>query len=361
MIKIFYSAYTCQGNIGDLLITKYQIEEFAKYGEVYVDSHGMPDYFTSELYNTQNPNIKNFEEEYGMHYRSKNIIKVLRLINCEGFTFYTGSPGPRVPLRKPLRSIAKQVVGKLIPSLILKKEIKRITLGVDVNYDSFFLLNDWYFLVYDFIGVRTKYNLVRCAKRLSNVGYVPDMAFLYPQFDNIDSDKNRGKIAISFRKIEEYENLIIALKDIVQKLSKKSVEVDIVYQVEEDQGFCKKIYDEIKSENVYFREDIVGFNELDIYSNYDMVISNRLHVLLMGVMNGAIPYAVISRSKNENKIVDIFSSVSHHHLTSYIDSFNASIVLPIYEQKDYLCKKLREDAQTQRNLCQQQIRKVLTM
>ena len=105
MIKIFYSAYTCQGNIGDLLITKYQIEEFAKYGEVYVDSHGMPDYFTSELYNTQNPNIKNFEEEYGMHYRSKNIIKVLRLINCEGFTFYTGSPGPRVPLRKPLRSI----------------------------------------------------------------------------------------------------------------------------------------------------------------------------------------------------------------------------------------------------------------
>ena len=35
-MKIFYSAYTCQGNIGDLLINKYQIEEYSKYADVYV-------------------------------------------------------------------------------------------------------------------------------------------------------------------------------------------------------------------------------------------------------------------------------------------------------------------------------------
>ena len=360
MIKIFYSAYTCQGNIGDLLITKYQIEEFAKYGEVYVDSQGMPSYFTSVLYNTKNPNIKDFEKEYGMHYRSKDIFKVLRLINREGFTFFTGSPGPRVPLRMPLSSIAKQVVGKLIPSLILKRVIKRISLGVDVNYDSFLSLNDWYFRWYDFIGVRSKSNLERCKKRLSNVGYVPDMAFLYPQYENIQFDKGRGKVAISFRKIKEYDNLKKVLKDVSLSLAKKSVKVDIVYQVEEDKDFCKKIYNDIKGENVKYREELVDFNNLDIYSNYDMVISNRLHVLLMGVMNGAIPYAVISRSNNENKIVDIYSTVFHHHLMSYIDDFKASVVMPIYEQNEYLRNILKKDTEVQRELCQQQIRELLT-
>lgn len=43
-MKIFYSAYTCKGNIGDLLINKYQIEEYSKYGDVYVDLSGMPDW-----------------------------------------------------------------------------------------------------------------------------------------------------------------------------------------------------------------------------------------------------------------------------------------------------------------------------
>lgn len=358
-MKIFYSAYTCQGNIGDLLITKYQIEEFAKYGEVFVDSHGMPDYFTSVLYDTKNPNIKNFEKEYGMYYRGKNIVKVLRLLNHEGFAIKTGSPGPRVPLKMPLRSIAKQVVGKLIPSFILKKEIKSITLGVDVNYESLLSINDWYFRGYDFIGVRSKSNLERCKKRLSNVGYIPDMAFLYPQYENINVNENRRKIAISFRKVVNYDKLISMLRDIVQKFENKSVEVDIVYQVEEDMVFCKKIYDELNNNNIHFREKLVSFNDLNIYSNYDMVISNRLHVLLMGGMNGAIPYAVVSRNKKENKIVDIFSTVFRHQLTSYIDDFNVSLVLPIYEQKEYIRKILKEDINEQRSKCQEQIKMIL--
>ena len=58
MNKTFYSAYTCKNNLGDLIINKMQIEEYSKYGEVYVDFTGMPDNFKNILLNQNNPNIK---------------------------------------------------------------------------------------------------------------------------------------------------------------------------------------------------------------------------------------------------------------------------------------------------------------
>ena len=55
MSKTFYSAYTCKNNLGDLIINKMQIEEYSKYGEVYVDFTGMPDNFKNILLNSDNP------------------------------------------------------------------------------------------------------------------------------------------------------------------------------------------------------------------------------------------------------------------------------------------------------------------
>ena len=72
-------------------------------------------------------------------------------------------------------------------------------------------------------------------------------------------------------------------------------------------------------------EPLIDYYSLDVYKKYDFVISNRLHVLLMAAMNGAIPYALISQNVKENKIIDVFSSVFESHLVSYIKDFELDI------------------------------------
>lgn len=57
-----------------------QIEEYSKYGEVYVDFTGMPDNFKNILLNQDNSNIKDFTATYGQSYRGKHFIQVIKLL-----------------------------------------------------------------------------------------------------------------------------------------------------------------------------------------------------------------------------------------------------------------------------------------
>ena len=88
-MKIYYYVYTRKGNLGDLLITKFQIEELAKYAEVFVDCYGMPSDFRNVIFDTTSPRIIDFEHEYGIGFRSKDAIKVIPILKlCENGTFF---------------------------------------------------------------------------------------------------------------------------------------------------------------------------------------------------------------------------------------------------------------------------------
>lgn len=353
-MKIFYSAYTCKENIGDLLITKYQIEEFAKYGKVYVDCNGMPNYFQDTILKSYNPNVISFEKVYGCHFRSKNILSVLHILNHEGFTHFCNSPGPREILQLPLKKLCFKLLGSIILRFALSKNIRRFSLGVDLNYKKEGILgalNCWYFNEYDVIGLRSKANLTSIHQYQRNTEYIPDMAFLYPSFNPESFSVKRKKVVISFRKVEDKLTLIKSLKTIVENLKKNNVNIDILYQVEDDLAFCSELYKELKNYGVHFRRTLLSFDELDIYAQYDMVISNRLHVLLMGAMNGAIPYALISRDIKEKKIDDIFSCVFSCKLVSYIDDVVTSDLLSIYLAQNNFKEMLINDIEIQRELC----------
>ena len=147
-MKMYYYAYTNKCNLGDLLITKFQIDEYAKHGDVFVDCHGMPSGFNRVVFDTKSPTIKNFEHEYGICYRSINIFRVILTLNRNGFTHFCDSPGPRVPFRKPLYRVFAKLVINVIPPLFLSKKIKRFSLGTDLYYNQRGItarLNKWTF------------------------------------------------------------------------------------------------------------------------------------------------------------------------------------------------------------------------
>ena len=358
-MKIYYYVYTRKGNLGDLLITKFQIEEYAKYADVFVDCYGMPSDFRNVIFDTTSPNIKDFEQEYGIGFRSKNALKAIHVLNEKGFTHFCDSPGPRVPLCWPLHMMLRKLIRLSIPNLFLNKKIKRYSLGVDLNYDQHSILtrlNKWHFSKFELLGIRSKQNLSALEKYLRNVAYVPDMAFLYPQYKSSFFESTRNRIALSFRKVDNYGKLVKAIQTIGKIAKEHGLNVDILYQVEEDEQFCRQLHDDVNSRNVHLIEHLLDFYSLDIYQKYDIVLSNRLHVLLMAAMNGAIPYGIISHDKKENKITDIFSCVFNRQLVSYIEDFDEKTFLSIYNAQDTVKKEIRHCVEEQQKMCIMTIR-----
>ncbi len=353
-MKMFYSAYTCQGNTGDLLITKFQIEEYAKYGEVYVDCHGIPDNFCQVIFDTKSSNIKNFEKEYGCSYRSINIFKVLYTLNKDHFTHFCGSPGPKVSLKRPLKKLVFKLFGALIPEWILNSHIKKFAIGVDVKYNqnnTFSRLNHWYFNRYDVIGLRSMTNYLSLKPSFKNVKYVPDMAFLYP-FSNTNSFLDEKKrIAFSFRKVDDRDTLVKILLRMIRVATAKGFSMEVIYQVEEDKSFCEQILQELKCQSVspFIRQ--IDFYSLNVYQQYDMVVSNRLHVLLMAAMNGALPYALISHDSKENKIKDLIDTVLSNPSVNYLDKCEKDAFDTIIDNLIELKTVLFQDVNKQRQLC----------
>ena len=358
-MKCFYTAYTNRNNVGDLLITKYQIEEFAKYGEVYVDCKGMPEVFQKVIFDTSNTNIHDFVKDYGISYRSKQILKVFLIINNHGFTLFSGSPGPREPLELPIRKLLLKLLGGILPSLFLNRRVKRIALGVDLNCNFSGLLgclNKWYFNRFDIIGIRSHTNLKRLESQFKNVIYVPDMAFLYPGFEENSYEQKRKRIALSFRKVDNDSKVMDAVRSIDRAAKSYHLDIDFVYQVEEDRPFCKLIQSTLGSENISFINEPIDFYSLNSYQKYDMVISNRLHVLLMAAMNGALPFGLISNSDNEQKIADIIKDVFGEDHISFLDSFSETNFEHLLSIMDTKRRNVKLCVDQQRMLCSNSIK-----
>lgn len=358
-MKIFYSAYTCKGNVGDFLINKYQIEEYSKYGDVYVDLTGMPEDFAKGILGCTNPGVHDFVAEYGLSYRGKNMFKVLSVLHGEGFTHFTKSPGPYAVISLPIKKLCMRLLGALGYITARKKGMKVMAMGIDLNLSQLpqwlYRLNIAYFNHYNIIGVRSIRNKERIGLYIKSANYCPDMAFLCPGLKKPDNIV-RKKIAISFRQVSDVDTLVTLLNKICAYYYSIEYEVHIVYQVVEDVSFCKLLAEKLSNYNPYFRKSLISFDELSCYEHFDVVFSNRLHVLLMGAMHGAIPFAMLSKNIKERKIVDIWDSVFEGNYWMYID--DSCLVLDEFLHNE-LCvmrNKVFKFALIQKQLCEDTIR-----
>ena len=354
MSKTFYSAYTCKNNLGDLIINKMQIEEYSKYGEVYVDFTGMPDNFKNILLNQNNPNIKDFTATYGQSYRGKHFIQVIKLLKKEGFTHFTKSPGPYAVLSLPLKKLTIRLIGALGYMTANHLGLKVFAFGIDLDYTSnqpkwLRLLNVKYFSLYNSLGLRSLKNYEECKNDLNNTRYVPDMAILYnPQpYTNI----NRRRIALSFRYVAETEILLKELKEILPIFFSKGYAVDIIFQVEEDRLFAKVLAKSLKEYNLNVLSQCIWYDNLDTYSKYDYVFSNRLHVLLLAAKYGAIPLAMISKDLKEQKIQNIFNSISLGYLVRHIGFTNKEQWIELLSNKEAIKHEVNNALEYQKQIC----------
>lgn len=87
------------------------------------------------------------------------------------------------------------------------------------------------------------------------------------------------------------------------------------HQVAEDAGFSGKI---ALSLGVALREHTVSLKDYaEFYDSAKVVVSNRLHCLLMGATRGAVPIALTTRG--HSKLVAIYEALGWQHLLLFID------------------------------------------
>lgn len=354
MNKTFYSAYTCKDNLGDLIINKMQIEEYSKYSIVYVDFTGMPDNFKNIILSQNNPNIKDFTATYGKTYRGIQFLSVIRFLKKEGFTHFTKSPGPYAVLSFPLKKFAIRLIGALGYIIAKRMGMKVFAFGIDIDYKSnqpkwLQWLNVRYFSLYNALGLRSQKNYEMCKGELKNISYVPDMAFLYPY--QLSQATPKGKIAFSFREVTNKDMLVKDLKQILKTFISYGYTIDIIFQVEKDRTFSEWLANNLKELDITIVPKCIWFEDLNIYSKYEYVFSNRLHVLLLAAKHGVIPFAIISNNIKEQKISNIFNSLSFDFLTSSIGNYNCKQIENIIQNKNAIRHEINHCIEYQRQIC----------
>lgn len=352
-MKIFYNAYTCKYNLGDIIINKLQIEEYAKYGEVYVDCTNMPAYFKHII--LDNNNVKDFAKEYNSSYRSIRMFSIIKLLKKEGFTHFTKSPGPYAILKLPFKTLIIRIIGMIGYLYAKKLGMKVMAVGIDLDYKTnnknwLVKCNKKYFSQYDCLMVRSleNYNLLK--NELTNIKYIPDMAFLYTQKNN-NHTKSHKRVAFSFRANTEKKFLISILKDISLILTNEGYIIDVIYQVKEDESISRYIYSNLKNNqlNIDIRE--LRYEDLNKYADYDFVFSNRLHVLLMAAAFGAIPFGLLNKSNT--KIINIFNCSFSDELWCYMSNWDNKILFRLISNAENLKKHINIDFEANQKKCQQ--------
>lgn len=323
---IFASFNGRSDNFGDILIFRNLYAELVKYDQVYLLGPPVPELDAQAL---------RFRDAFFLALKEQFFQRKPVLI--------VGSPGARfTPKRhEPVRflwSVRRRA------TMLLWRLVSAKFHVAGISVDSRIDVNDYKH--YESIGVRDHSSL----EKLSNVGvnasFCPDMACLaIPKL----TDWVKKDVLISLRRespdnnyASQYaQDLESALPKVIASMNDFASDIVFYAQVLEDQNYNKEL-----SSCIYSAKEcryLELFPKMDTYrevfQEHKFVISNRLHVLLPALSEGAVPIALISIG--HSKIINLFTSYGFEWAIVYVDS-EVSVESQIMHLLRH-CEKWRRD------------------
>ncbi|SFW65290.1 Polysaccharide pyruvyl transferase [Sinomicrobium oceani] len=313
--RIAFIVATQYDNVGDLLINKCLIDELSNYADVYLDTKNVPDSFKEKLlFGTQNV----FELDELTPYSFKGVGVANLFFSRTGITHVFKSPGPfgsGGDTKKFLRNI---LIGLIFFAFRLKST-KSFLVGNDLLHKH----------KLDKIGARffsTSTEKILCRSHnnieelkslgIKNVNYIPDMCFGLKTEPIHNLEKK--KIGISFRNLKDeklHEYIVTSINNLITYYKNSDVEIVFFHQVKSDFIYTKELYEIFQSnKNISFEERCLEWEDLSFYNDFRLVLSNRLHVLLLGLVYEAIPIGVLNSDSKTMKIFNIFKGIGIDNL-----------------------------------------------
>jgi polysaccharide pyruvyl transferase WcaK-like protein len=316
----YFRAKTQYANLGDMLISRELLALARAHGNVVVDVCDAPNAFVLGL------DIRDTERAdsglsfwlgilFGIRGRRTGEAKV------SGRRVYLLNPGGFSGEYSYLAAIAQ--LGVLFFYVLLwicGVKIMRVgcSLGPFGRRRKFLERLKSYFVSH--IGVRDNQSLSYCNKiGMDNTQYFPDLAFLASGAGLRNAfQSDRCTVCLSFRSGASnamVEDAVAHQLSILVRSAPPYVSFKFVTQVAYDAGPNRALAEHLGLLSNCAFVDVS--NDLTkaaaLYGSCDLVISNRLHVLLLALRNGASVIALVQNSANA-KIVGLFSTLALSHL-----------------------------------------------
>jgi hypothetical protein len=354
MKKILYIVATQYDNMGDLLINKCFVDELASYGSVYLDTKKVPAPFKAVL--LEKENVHELSEISSISLKGFGLFRIPFAKN-QKFDFLFKSPGPFGGSHTANQKIRAWLF-YLIFLFYKGKGTKSFLMGNDfmlqTPFDSKIVKK--YSKVLSGMYLRSEKNVMQVKDLgVPNVAYSPDFCFMM----NVQSDVAKIRVGVSFRDMGETDNLRIikAVERYVKYFLSQGYAIDFFYQVERDRNFNLALYDAVSGPNVFFRNGVLKWEERDFYADKLFLLSNRLHVLLLGQMYAGIPLAFILGHANTQKIHDIFHTVGLQELL--LDEIKVNQLEEFHRSQQELQQRIKEVNNEQKQIFKSRLDKML--
>lgn len=333
---LVYSLATQHDNLGDLLINQQFIKWLQSHFNVVIEDAGVPDDFLYAAAGTKAIKASENKSLYSIKSRAFYKRLLFSRASIDGVVLSPGHFGDS-SLKKDIKKFAV-----LFVSLFFRlKGISTYRVGISFGKMSILgrfieSLTVFAFKLYAVRDVDSRNVLFRFAHNRCAV--IPDLSFLaYDEYASVSGESDKvSNVLLSFRgdrpppAVTDFYHRMLQ-SDIPQFCSRSFKIVSCYSQVKYDSEFLKSIYDSISSgkSNVTYSEEYTDIERAAaLINNVDIVISNRLHVLLPAIMLGKLVIAVGS-SGCDKKIYSIFNDMGiqefFYDLTISERSFDAYI------------------------------------
>jgi polysaccharide pyruvyl transferase WcaK-like protein len=303
-------------NIGDLLINQVEVDLLRKHGQVIVDDSSAPKWFVNE--------ISNQETDLTLSKTSSDPL-IRTLLNALLKQKFGGGAKKQYYLAIQPGHSSRSTLKRAIDSFKLNLKfhvlrllgLKLIRIGFSIGpFDTYNALAESFAShAYSYYAVRDKESLA-IAKKYSfkNPQYFPDLAWAYSPEKRAPTSESY--VVISFRANsfgsehdEEYLRPIIArVKKLLTGSGVVPSKIIICYQVLYDREASVALFESLKNE---FAVELIDHKltlkeAIDLYSNAEYTLSNRLHVLLLALKCSALAFPVVDKIDNR-KITSLFT------------------------------------------------------
>lgn len=345
-----FNIVTAFNNRGDLLINRALITKLREIGDIAVVTKGIPEPFLSKLELSEQEMYDSFWQCFKHNYGKRKLIKV----GIPGHNF--GKPSANV------QSYLELIYTALF-KIILKVEFIRVGTSVGYLDRSAIKVEKLKAKLYKIYGVRDNfsYNLFAPSK----ISYFPDLAFLSKDLKlNNEKSKDLQKepyIFLSFRPSFpdaeiSYDYIDAIIKKLLVFIKERDEKlIKVAFQVPEDLTPCIAISEAVSTLEGKIVEFIDETLELDVavelIRNANLVISNRLHVLLPALING-VSHVSLTDLRSHKKLVALYETIGASFALHDINS-----VEPLNVSSENESNTLLNLANLQINIAEQELKK----
>ena len=345
-----FNIVTAFNNRGDLLINRALISKLREIGDIAVVTKGIPEPFLSKLGLSEQEMYRSFWQCFKNNFGKRKLVKV-------------GIPGHN--FGKPSANFQSylELIYTAIFKLILRVDFIRVGTSVGHLEKSAIQVERLKAKFYKIYGVRDNFSYNVFAP--SKISYFPDLAFLSNDL-KLNSEKPKSLpeepyIFLSFRpSFPDAEISYDYIEAIIKKLlafikDRNESLIKIAFQVPEDLAPCLAISEAvstIEGKQIEFIENTLELDEsIDIIQNANLVISNRLHVLLPALMNG-VSHISLTDLHRHRKLVALYETIGADFVLHDINSAE-----PLSISSENESRMLFSLAKLQINIAEQALKK----